>query len=233
MWPASDAPRSHRTRRRQTPPYAARRIALMERTCDCCPNPAVVHEIVVQNGLKAEVHLCAEHAQERGFILPTSQGPALVVGKLLAQARAAAPRQPKGCGSCGLTMAQVRETGLVGCPVCYRSFEQELGAIIERAQAGAAAHVGRHPAHAANLVDRAALRNRLARELREAVSREEYERAARLRDRLSEVGGESTADTTASATTSSTTTDDIAGDAARAAMPAAEDGCSPSGGAPS
>lgn len=164
----------------------------MERTCDCCPNPAVVHEIVVNNGMKSEVHLCAEHAQERGFVLPTAQGPALIVGKLLDAARAAAPRAPKGCASCGLTLAQVRESGLVGCPACYRSFEQELGAIIERAQAGATVHVGRHPAHAANLVDRAALRNRLARELREAVSREEFERAARLRDRLSEISDDMT-----------------------------------------
>lgn len=162
----------------------------MERTCDCCPNPAVVHEIVVKNGLKAEVHLCAEHAQERGFLLPTSQGPALIVGKLLEQARPAAPKAPKACTSCGMTMVQVRESGLVGCPLCYRSFEQELSAIIERAQAGATAHVGHHPAHAALLIDRAALRNRLARELRDAVAREEYERAARLRDRLSQLSDE-------------------------------------------
>ena len=85
-------------------------------------------------------------------------------------------------------MAHVRETGLVGCPLCYRSFEQELSPIIERAQAGACAHVGRHPAQAAELIDRAALRNRLARELREAVGQEQYERAARLRDRLCELG---------------------------------------------
>jgi acyl-CoA reductase-like NAD-dependent aldehyde dehydrogenase len=114
---------------------------------------------------------------------------------------------------------------------------QELGAIIERAQAGAVAHAGRHPAHAANLVDRAALRNRLARELREAVSREEYERAARLRDRLSEVGGESMTetmtDTTTDTTTGTTTASKTTADAARAALPAEEDGCSPSGGAPS
>ena len=160
----------------------------MERTCDCCPNPAVVHEIVVRYGVKAEVHLCAEHAQERGFLMPTSHGPALIVGKLLEQAKAAAPRAPKACASCGTTMAHVRETGLVGCPLCYRSLEQELSPIIERAQAGACAHVGRHPAQAAELIDRAALRNRLARELREAVGQEQYERAARLRDRLCELG---------------------------------------------
>ena len=46
----------------------------MERTCDCCPNPAIVHETLVQNGVKNEVHLCAEHAAERGYILPTASG---------------------------------------------------------------------------------------------------------------------------------------------------------------
>jgi len=115
-------------------------------------------------------------------------------------------------------MRKVRETGLVGCPLCYRSFESELGAIIERAQAGACAHVGRHPLHAADLVDRAALRNRLARELREAVSREEYERAARLRDRLFEIGGGENG---------------AADDESGGAVSTANDGRSPSGGGPS
>lgn len=187
----------------------------MERTCDCCPNPAVVHETIVKDGLTAEVHLCTDHARERGFILPTSEGSALVVGKLLANARAATPRTPKACASCGMSMGQVRETGLVGCPLCYRSFETELGSIIERAQAGASTHAGRHPAHAADLIDRAALRNRLARELRDAVSREEYERAARLRDRLFEIGG-----------TEGGPSDDETG----GAMSTASDGHSPSGG---
>ncbi len=141
----------------------------------------------MKNGMTAEVHLCAEHAQERGLLLPTSEGPALVIGKLLEQTRTPPPRAPKSCAACGMTMAQVRESGLVGCPLCYRSFEQDLAAIIERAQAGATAHAGYHPAHAAALVDRAALRNKLARELREAVAREEYERAARLRDQLAQL----------------------------------------------
>ncbi len=161
----------------------------MERTCDCCPNPAVVHETVVHSGIQTEVHLCAEHAEQRGYILPSATGPALIVGKLLQQVQSAAARPANACASCGTTMATVRETGLVGCPLCYRHFEDALGAVISRAQAGASVHVGRHPAHAADLVDRAAMRNRLARELREAVSREEYERAAKLRDRLHAIGG--------------------------------------------
>jgi protein arginine kinase activator len=162
----------------------------MERSCDCCPNPAVMHEIVVRDGVKTEVHLCAEHAQERGYLLPTASGPALVVGKLLQQPESSqrAPRAARACEECGATMQGILAQGLCGCPACYAHFERELGAVISRAQAGATVHVGRHPAQAAALVDRAALRNRLARELREAVSREEYERAAQLRDRLHTLG---------------------------------------------
>jgi protein arginine kinase activator len=85
-------------------------------------------------------------------------------------------------------MQSLREAGLVGCAECYRVFEEELSTLIERSQDGATAHVGRHPAHAGNQIDRAAVRNRLARELREAVSREEYERAARLRDEMQTLG---------------------------------------------
>ena len=74
------------------------------------------------------------------------------------------------------------------CADCYRHFEEELASIIERTQEGAGAHVGRHPTQAASLIDRAAMRNRMARELREAVAREEYERAARLRDEMLGLG---------------------------------------------
>lgn len=160
----------------------------MERSCDCCPNPAVVHETIVRDGVRTEVHLCAEHAIDRGYLLPTNVGPALVVGKLLEKATQAAARSVKACPSCAMTMQVLRETGLVGCSDCYRHFEEELAAIIGRTQEGAATHVGRHPAQASSLIDRAAMRNRIVRELREAVAREEYERAARLRDEMLSLG---------------------------------------------
>jgi protein arginine kinase activator len=162
----------------------------MDRSCDCCPNPAVVHETLVRNGARTEIHLCAEHALERGYILPTAAGPALIVGKLLEKASQGQPqpRAVKTCPGCAMTMQALRESGLVGCAICYRHFEEELGGVIERTQEGATAHIGRHPSHASELIDRAAARNRLVRELREAVAREEYERAAKLRDQMLALG---------------------------------------------
>ena len=165
----------------------------MQPHCDCCSNPAVVHETSMCEGIKSEVHLCAEHAIEQGYILPNIGGASLVVGKLMDKsnptATPAATRTVKSCASCAMTMAALRETGLVGCPHCYRTLEEELGVLIERTQNGATTHAGRHPRHAAELIDRAAVRNRLTRELREAVSREDYERAARIRDEMLTIAG--------------------------------------------
>ena len=160
----------------------------MQRECVCCPEIAVVHETLVRDGVKSEVHLCVAHAQERGYILPSSEGPTLIVSKLLEQTKPVAVRAARACPVCAMTMAAIRAAGLAGCPQCYSFFEGDLGLIIERAQGGATVHVGRHPEHAGELVDRAAMRNKLAKELREAVSREEYERAARLRDALLQLG---------------------------------------------
>jgi protein arginine kinase activator len=162
----------------------------MDRTCDRCSNPAVVHETLVHNGVKSELHLCAEHAVELGYLLPGEGGAALVVGSILEGQSAPVPRRVKQCGSCGMTMQSLRDSHLVGCPQCYSNFEEELAGLVERSQEGASTHVGRHPANAAGLIDRAAVRNRLARELREAIGREEYERAARIRDEMAGLGEE-------------------------------------------
>jgi protein-arginine kinase activator protein McsA len=66
----------------------------------------------------------------------------------------------------------------------------QIGAVIERAQAGAVRHVGRAPARLEGLADRAAMRSKLLQELEAAVTAEQYERAASLRDRLKNLGEE-------------------------------------------
>jgi protein-arginine kinase activator protein McsA len=65
----------------------------------------------------------------------------------------------------------------------------QLGAVIERAQGGAVHHVGRVPPRMEGMADRAAMRTRLLQELDAAVAAEQYERAARLRDQLQNLGG--------------------------------------------
>ncbi|NBX24600.1 MAG: hypothetical protein EBQ99_00875 [Planctomycetes bacterium] len=162
--------------------------------CDHCDKPAVVHEVVIRNNATQEVHLCAEHAAQRGY-----QVPAAPVTQLLAQfagqvpaIAAAARREPVGpvrCPGCGLAFAEFRQSGVLGCPGCYEAFMPQLGAVIERAQGGAVHHVGRVPPRMEGMADRAAMRTRLLQELDAAVAAEQYERAARLRDQLQNLGG--------------------------------------------
>jgi protein arginine kinase activator len=160
--------------------------------CDHCENPAVVHELLIRNGATTEVHLCAEHALAAGLAVPAVQPVAEVLLHIAkstkAKGDAARTRALASCAGCGLSYTEFRKTGTLGCPSCYESFQPMLGQLIERAQAGGAAHVGRAPKAAAELELRRVRREKLMRDLETAVSAEQYERAARLRDELSAIG---------------------------------------------
>ena len=158
--------------------------------CDQCDRPAVVHEVTLKNGVKTEIHLCEEHAQEAGVSMPTHQP----INKLLTQfvlshsSRARAKsKSRKTCSGCGMTFARFRQTGALGCAECYEAFDEHLTPLIERAQNGATQHRGKTPSRAGASVDRQLLITQLVKELDQAVGAEQYERAAQLRDRLQEL----------------------------------------------
>lgn len=164
--------------------------------CDHCDKPAVVHELVIKNGTTVEVHLCEEHASEHGYQLPSQQQPVAelltqfaVVGPMggpsgMGQKGPKTPKVVKSCPSCGMVFTAIRQSGLLGCAECYTTFETELSGLIEHAQGGANFHSGRAPRNCRDAAARLELRSRLAKELDEAVAAEQYERAAKLRDRL-------------------------------------------------
>ncbi len=168
--------------------------------CDHCHNPAVVHEVKIIQGVTHEVHLCVEHALAAGHQVPSGpdqlpdvQIQFAVVGPMgmppggiagPSGKPAKGPKQVKSCPNCGLVFASIRQNGLLGCAECYRAFEAELTGLIEQAQAGGNFHCGRSPRNCRDAAARLELRSRLAKELDEAVAAEQYERAAKLRDRL-------------------------------------------------
>ncbi|MCA9286462.1 MAG: UvrB/UvrC motif-containing protein [Phycisphaerales bacterium] len=156
--------------------------------CQHCDKPAVVHEVLIKNGKRTEVHLCETHAAEAGVPVtlhqPINQLLSQLVNVSPAGAKASPAKAQPTCSTCGLTFAQFRNSGILGCPDCYDIFEQNLGPLIEKAHAGAVSHTGKVPQRAGGNLDLQLLRQRLVRELDEAVAAEQYERAARLRDRL-------------------------------------------------
>jgi len=169
----------------------------MNMKCDLCNKPAVVHEVTVKNGVKKEIHLCEDHAAESGVSMPGQQP----INQLLTQFVISENEKPakhdkpgkaepqqrtakRKCPECGLKFDHFRKQGVLGCPTCYETFEKVLAPLIERAQNGATHHVGKAPLRAGVSLDRQRERQRLVKELDEAVNAEQYERAAQIRDTL-------------------------------------------------
>ncbi|MFN8728381.1 MAG: UvrB/UvrC motif-containing protein [Planctomyces sp.] len=99
------------------------------------------------------------------------------------------------CPGCKLTFAQFRHQGQMGCPACYAAFAELLAPLLARAHEGGTWHVGKKPARyrgaesapaagAAPVIATTRRLSMLRASLAEAISNEQYELAARLRDEL-------------------------------------------------
>ena len=157
--------------------------------CDRCENQATVHLTEIRSGQKVEKHLCERHAVEEGVAVKMNPAPLNdLLEKFVLKHAGGGVAEPAelGCDQCGLTYDEFRRTGLLGCPECYRAFETALAPLLERAHEGACRHVGKAPSRAGVDEVRQQRLRQLRRELDEAVASEQYERAARLRDQLSQ-----------------------------------------------
>ncbi len=161
--------------------------------CDSCKKrEATNHESVRTGDGKSwrEVHLCESCARKEGG--PAHLTAAGLVQALLEGAGALAAPSPteltaRGCPKCGITYAEFRARGRLGCPHDYEAFQSDLLPIIEKIHHGATQHVGKSPdSGGAEPGPRQALIE-ARRALAQAVQSEEYEKAARLRDRVREL----------------------------------------------
>lgn len=170
--------------------------------CDQCGQEATVHELRVVAGKSVERHLCERCAQQAGLLAGTLPL-AVVLENLVKTMQPAAKGGAlaammcrEACPACGTTPADIRQTGLLGCPECYRAFEGLVIPLLERAHEGATQHVGRVPRRMLTRGEleawRQAREEALRAELRAALEREQYEQAASIRDQLRRLGaGES------------------------------------------
>jgi protein arginine kinase activator len=143
-----------------------------------CTNEATVHLTEILGGQKIEKHLCQKCAVAEGI----TQEPLQVLKELLMQSTALADTPDVKCSVCGMTFQEFRQKGLLGCPNDYHEFESLLAPLLERAHGGDSFHAGKIPPNAAGKEQRQDQLLRLRARLKEAVAREEYEQAARLRD---------------------------------------------------
>jgi len=166
--------------------------------CDNCKTrEAKVYYTEIKDGLKKEQHLCEECAKK--FTKFPMEAPTLskqfTLGTLLSSLLNAYEDQEEKkveekiltCKRCNMTYQEFLQHGVFGCPECYEAFRESLPDCIKNIQ-GATRHTGKSPkgfqTQTEQIVHSMSEIDRLSIKLQQAVEKEEFEEAAKLRDMI-------------------------------------------------
>ena len=167
----------------------------------CSQHPATVHVTEIAppaegkaKGEASQRHICETCAST--LDLPHSpvvaKKESADIWKLLQQsARRARKEASLTCPDCGMTLAEFRSKGRLGCPKDYEVFRKHLEPVLLRVH-HATRHQGRTPEPGAPIPDkpgedRLQLLSDLREKLEAAIREEAYESAAQLRDEIQEL----------------------------------------------
>ena len=155
--------------------------------CDSCgKKQATVHYTEIHNGEMMEMHLCEECARQKEIeFKPHFSLADFLAGLGDFEATLPVETQKEKCPACGMTMTDFTKMGRLGCGECYAAFRESLAPLLKRIH-GRLNHTGK----VIGTVAKGAARNileKLKADLQVAISREEFEEAARLRDKIKEL----------------------------------------------
>lgn len=157
--------------------------------CDICKkNVATVHLTQMVEGKTKKVDLCEGCSKEKGVDDPTGFSLAdLLLGLGAAQEieQASGGAEIK-CPHCGFTQADFKKAGRLGCAECYKVFSEGLETLLKTMHKGTR-HVGKVPQVYKQSQDLADKLKSLQKKLEKAISEEDFETAATLRDELKAV----------------------------------------------
>ncbi len=156
--------------------------------CDHCGSDDPVIQLTqIENNEMTTYHLCEKCAAAKGL---ETEGPTnFPLTDFLAKMGGENPANPSEeigevCSFCGLEFGRFKETGRLGCPHCWSTFEPHLRVLLRRIHGGTH-HAGKvylPPDPTAS--ERERRLEGLRRKLERAVETEDFERAAELRDQI-------------------------------------------------
>jgi protein arginine kinase activator len=129
-----------------------------------------------------EVHLC-EDCAKKYLVEPQKKAAASKGGGPAGDGADGPPPAGPACGACGLTYLEFRNQGRFGCPHDYDAFKAELLPLLESIH-GDVRHAGKVPRRLPRTAGAQAELTDLRRRLQQLVTEENYEEAARVRDRI-------------------------------------------------
>lgn len=159
----------------------------------CNKNNATVHYTKIINGEIEELHMCDECAMNNNeFEFDTTFSFHKLLTGLIDSFQGETTRKEAGefaCPFCGLSYAQFRQTGKFGCPQCYDTFKSNLIPLFKGIH-GHNKHMGKVPKRTNKTLAKKREIHRLRTEMDRLVSREAFEEAAVLRDKIKELENE-------------------------------------------
>ena len=150
----------------------------------CKEKEATVHFAEITNGKIKKMHLCEECAKQKGIGVNISFSVADLIAGLSPTAQAA--EENLQCPGCGMHLQEFKTSGRLGCATCYDAFSKVLMHIIESVHKNTI-HTGKMPPELKVEEEAQNLRERIQvfqGQLAEAVDKEDYEKAARIRDKI-------------------------------------------------
>ena len=171
--------------------------------CDICnKNVATVHLTEIIDDQMAELHLCENCAKAKSMEMEQQFGLADLLAGL---SNFGAPIETQGaaglkCQGCGLTYENFKKIGRLGCSECYKSFSSYLTPLLKKIH-GSSQHIGKSPV---KLPPPAVPRQEpikekpeakikipqiqdLKNQLQQLIQKEEFEKAAELRDKIKDL----------------------------------------------
>ena len=119
----------------------------------------------------------AAQAQQGGAAAKTSEGGSVE------ESDEASRLNQRECPICGIKFVEFRNSGRLGCPHDYQEFRGELLPLLENIH-GETRHCGKAPRRMPRNQQTQSELMQLRNQLKQAVQRENYEEAARIRDRI-------------------------------------------------
>lgn len=157
--------------------------------CNICgKNQATVHLTEIIDDQITELHLCEECAQKKGAQMESHFGLSDLLAGLAdlgTQFNKTKTDIKLKCPRCGLTYEDFKKVGRLGCGECYNAFKEALVPLLKRIH-GSTQHCGKSPRKIAKTVKARNDLETLKEKLQKAIQKEDFEEAAKLRDKIRE-----------------------------------------------
>lgn len=157
----------------------------------CNQRQATVHLTQVINNKKVEMNICeycANELQQEAWGFSPQFNLHKFLGSLIENdfSQAVKIDTHDNCSKCGISKNSFAKGGLLGCPSCYQSFHSQIIPLVRRVH-GTIQHTGKVPKRTGGKVRIRKEIMDLKRKLQQAVNKEEFEKAAMLRDQIKQL----------------------------------------------